>query len=151
MRVTRSIKINNRLLILLTICQFSASCGNSEQSIMQEYFISEFVSTYQYVATQNLKDGGITRNFKAMRDMNTDALSTIAYKWHKLAIENCEPTNFAHKNSKQSSYERMLNKNKKNNLTPKLTHSDRECLANIYQSQWQQINNMITFHFPNIN
>lgn len=139
------------LLKILALCQFVMACSNSEQSRMQDYFISEFISTYGYVATQNQEDGDTERNFKLMRNMNSDALSTIAYKWHKIARENCEPTNFTQNSTKRSSYEIMLDKNKVNDLALKTTESDRECLAKIYQSHWQQINNMITFHFPNIN
>lgn len=137
------------MFALVGLCM--SACSNEGQHQMQIHLQNEFIETYTYVTQHYSVKNNLAVNFFNMKSINSDAFSSIAYRWHNLAIDECQISASKSSHSQRSSYEKMLsNKDNKQQIIEINNEEDRSCLAKIYRSNWEQINNMLIFNFPNI-
>ncbi len=138
-------------VFIVIFCFFIGACSDSKQRQMQNDLLNEFIETYNYVTKNFSVSEDISSQFEHMKNSNSDALSTIAYRWHMLAQESCQLSNKSINKAQRSSYEKLLGENISNEWLIEVTsEEDRKCLADAYRSNWIQINRMLNFNFPNI-
>jgi|GEM_PF-3050734 len=135
---------------LLFVCGFVAACTNDNQQQAQNKLQEEFIKTYTHVTEHHAVTKNFSSQFEYMKKINSDAFSSIAYRWHVFATQECELSNNTRSQSQLSGYEKMLTEKTTDEQTIEITRDeDRKCLANIYLSHWIQINKMLVLNYPN--
>lgn len=135
---------------LLFMCGFFTACSNDNQQQVQNILQQEFIETYIYVTERHSVAKNFSPQFEYMKKVNSDAFNSIAYRWHIFATQSCELSSNARPHSELSGYEKMLAEKTTNQESIEITRDeDRKCLANIYLSNWRQINKMLALNYPN--
>ncbi len=135
---------------LLLMCGLVTACTNDGQQQMQNILQQEFIATYIHVTEHHSVAKNFSSQFEYMKKVNSDAFNSIAYRWHIFATEACKLSSNAHSHPQLSGYEKMLAEKTSNEGSIEITRDeDRKCLANIYLSNWRQINKMLALNYPN--
>ena len=135
---------------LIVVIGLSCSCSNDQNEKQKENIQNEFVQTYLYVIENNLAENNLSHLFTKMRNSNPDTFISISFRWYDLATNSCDLKNSSYATSNITSYEKMLAESRNVIELTKITNKDRQCLANVFATNWQQINNMLTLHYPKI-
>ena len=137
-------------LCLLLIVGISAACSNNQEH--RDYIQEQFISTYTHVTENNSTLKNLSASFNKMTDTNPDTFFSIAYRWHNFAVKQCDLEQTSRTSStNKSSYEKMLSEETNDMQLTKIDSADRQCLAKIFLQHWQDINNMLTLHYTNLN
>ena len=144
---------NNKILIswlffaYLTI----SSCSNDTNQEIAENINLEFELTYRYVVKNMPIKINYSDSFSILKKDNKDAFTSIAYTWHTISLDECELSDSNSHESNKNGYERMINQSPtNNNLSKTIMDSERPCLADVYFSNWSNIQNMLLLSYPNL-
>ena len=132
---------------LALILWLNLSCSNQADSAASQVFKQEFEKTYHYVITHKNVDTDYSEKLKLLNKHNQDALTSIAYRWHRHALQACRVETKTKPLKPASGYEKILNRNTASTEDSQKNYDRiRPCLAEIYFSRWPEIQSMIAFH-----
>ena len=134
-------------LVFILFSSLHLSCSNQTDSQVSQVFKQEFEKTYHYVIKHKNVDSDYSQKLKLLNNHNKDALTSIAYRWHTYALQECQIEAKTQPFRRASSYEKILNqKTAKTSHSKKIYDQIRPCLAEIYFNSWSEIQSMIAFH-----
>ena len=134
-------------IAILLLCVATTSCSENYNSKQASLLKAEFEKTYQYTLMNMPIDTSQSYSFDELRNMNSAALISIAYRWHSYATDLCSSVDTPVIPSKKSSYEKLTDEKIFGDISiTETSPSLQKCHSLAFFDNWSEIQKMISLN-----